>query len=46
MAKAKQVDFRKATAAPIVLAFGPEDYLVGRTISAIKEQLRSTDSPL
>lgn len=46
MAKAKQVDFRKATAAPIVLAFGPEDYLVGRTISAIKEQLRSADSSL
>lgn len=46
MAKAKQVDFRKATAAPIVLAFGPEDYLIGRTISAVKEQLRSADSSL
>jgi DNA polymerase-3 subunit delta len=46
MAKAKQVDFRKATAAPIVLAFGPEDYLIGRTISAIKEQLKTADSSL
>lgn len=46
MAKAKQVDFRKVTPAPIVLAFGPEDYLISRTIASIKLQMRSIDPAL
>ena len=46
MTKAKIVDWRKATPAPIVLAFGPEDYLVSRTIRQIREQLKLQDSSL
>lgn len=41
MAKAKQVEWRKATPWPIVLAFGAEDYLVNRTVRSIREQLKA-----
>jgi len=40
MAKAKQVDWRKVTPSPIVLAFGAEDYLVNRTIRSVRDQLK------
>ena len=46
MSKAKVADWRKVSPAPIVLAFGPEDYLVSRVIRSIKEQLRLRDSDL
>lgn len=39
MAKAKQVDFRRVTPAPVVLAFGPEEYLTSRALRALKDQL-------
>lgn len=41
MAKAKQVDFRRVTPAPVVLAFGPEEYLTSRAIKSLKDQLRA-----
>ena len=46
MSKAKQADWRKVAPAPIVLAFGPEDYLISRVIRSIREQLRLLDSSL
>lgn len=46
MSKAKIADWRKVAPAPIVLAFGPEDYLVSRVIRSIREQLRLQDPDL
>ena len=46
MSKAKQGDWRKATAAPIVFISGPEEYLAGRAIRSIREQLKKLDSAL
>lgn len=46
MSKAKQGDWRKASAAPVVFISGPEEYLAGRAIRAIREQLRNMDSAL
>jgi DNA polymerase-3 subunit delta len=44
--KAKQGDWRKAAAAPIVFISGPEEYLAGRAIRSIREQLKKLDSSL
>lgn len=46
MSKAKVADWRKIAPAPIVLAFGPEDYLVSRVIRSLREQLRLQDPDL
>ncbi len=46
MSKAKVVDWRKVAPAPIVLAFGPEDYLVSRVVRSVREQLRIRDLDL
>lgn len=46
MSKAKVADWRKVTPGPIVLAFGPEDYLVSRVVRSIREHLRLQDSDL
>lgn len=43
MSKAKQVDWRKASPSAVVLAFGVEDYLVGRTVRSIRDQLRNVN---
>lgn len=46
MAKAKQIEWRKISPHPVVLSFGPEDYLISRTIRAVREQLRAADPNL
>jgi DNA polymerase-3 subunit delta len=46
VSKAKQVDWRKVEPGPVVLAFGPEDYLVSRVVRSVREQLRLIDSSL
>lgn len=46
MSKAKVADWRKVVPTPIVLAFGPEDFLVSRVIRSIREQLRLQDPDL
>ena len=46
MGKAKQMDWRKASPAPIVFVSGPEEYLAGRAIREIREQLRKLDAAL
>lgn len=46
MSKAKQGDWRKATPAPVVFISGPEEYLAGRAIRSIREQLKKIDSAL
>jgi DNA polymerase-3 subunit delta len=40
------MDWRKASAAPLVFISGPEEYLAGRAIRAIREELRKLDSAL
>lgn len=44
--KAKQMDWRKASPAPIVFVSGPEEYLAGRAIREIRDQLRKLDASL
>jgi DNA polymerase-3 subunit delta len=44
--KAKQMDWRKASPAPVVFVSGPEEYLAGRAIREIREQLRKLDAAL
>lgn len=46
MSKAKQMDWRKASPAPVVFVSGPEEYLAGRAIREIREQLRKSDASL
>lgn len=46
MSKAKQVDWRKAAPAPVVLAFGKEDHLSARVVRSIREQLREQNPGL
>jgi DNA polymerase-3 subunit delta len=46
VAKAKQMDWRKASPAPIIFVSGPEEYLAGRAIREIREQLRKLDAAL
>jgi len=46
VSKAKQGDWRRATAAPIVFISGPEEYLAGRAIRSIREHLKKLDSAL
>lgn len=46
MGKAKQLDWRKASSAPIVFVSGPEEYLASRAIRTIREELKSKDSAL
>ncbi len=46
MGKARQMDWRKASAAPIVFVSGAEEYLAGRAIRQIREQLRKIDEAL
>lgn len=46
MSKAKQGDWRKATAEPVVFISGPEEYLAGRAIRSIREHLRELDEAI
>lgn len=46
MSTARQMDWRKATPAPVIFVSGPEEYLAGRAIREIREQLRKLDSAL
>lgn len=46
MSKAKLADWRKVTPGPVILAFGPEEFLVSRVIRSIREQLRLQDQDL
>lgn len=46
MGKAKQMDWRKASPAPIIFVSGPEECLAGRAIREIREQLRKLDAAL
>lgn len=46
MGKAKQLDWRKAAAAPVVFISGPEEFLAGRAIRVIREQLKAQDAAL
>lgn len=46
MGKAKLMDWRKASPAPIIFVSGPEEYLAGRAIREIREQLRKLDAAL
>lgn len=46
MAKSKQIDWRKITPHPVILAFGPEEYLTLRAIRSVREQLRKSDPSL
>lgn len=46
MAKAKEVHWRAATAAPIVFISGPQEFLANRSIRAIREQMREVDEAL
>jgi len=46
VAKAKQIEWRKISPHPVVLSFGPEDYLISRTIRSVREQLRAADPNL
>ena len=39
--KAKEVPWRKAAPAPVVLVFGPQDYLANRVIRSIRDQLQA-----
>lgn len=40
------MDWRKASPAPVIFVSGPEEYLAGRAIRAIREQLRKLDASL
>jgi DNA polymerase-3 subunit delta len=44
--KAKQLEWRKAAPHPIVFVSGGEEYLAGRAIRSIREQLRAQDQSL
>lgn len=46
MGKAKQLDWRKASSAPIVFVSGPEEFLATRAIRAIREELKKKDPAL
>ena len=46
MNKAKQLEWRKAAPHPIVFVSGGEEYLAGRAIRSIREQLRAQDQSL
>lgn len=46
MNKAKQLEWRKAAPHPIVFVSGGEEYLAGRSIRSIREQLRAQDQSL
>ena len=46
MSKAKQVEWREITAAPIVFVYGNEEYFASRAISALREKLRAQEPSL
>lgn len=46
MNKAKQLDWRRAVPHPIVFVSGAEEFLAGRAIRSIREQLRKQDESL
>lgn len=46
MAKIKELNWRSATAAPVVFISGPEEFLAGRAIRQIRQQLREIDEAL
>lgn len=46
MNKAKQLDWRRAAPHPIVFVSGAEEFLAGRAIRSIREQLRKQDESL
>ena len=46
MSKAKIIDWRAATPAPVVFISGGEEYLASRAIRSIREQLKQVDEAL
>ena len=40
MSKAKQIDWRRAYPAPLVLLFGPESYISTQVMKSIRDQIR------
>ncbi|MEY4436663.1 MAG: hypothetical protein RL100_127 [Actinomycetota bacterium] len=46
MGKAKQLDWRKASSAPVVFVSGPEELLATRAIRSIREELKKKDAAL
>lgn len=46
MSKAKTADWRKVSPTPVVLVFGPEEYLVTSVIRSIRDQLKILNSDL
>jgi DNA polymerase-3 subunit delta len=44
--KAKQLDWRKASSAPVVFVSGPEELLATRAIRSIREELKKKDAAL
>lgn len=46
MSKAKIIDWRSATPAPVVFISGSEEYLASRAIRSIREQLKQIDEAL
>jgi len=44
--KAKQLDWRKASSAPVVFVSGPEEFLATRAIRSIREELKKKDAAL
>lgn len=46
MAKIRELNWRAATAAPVVFVSGPEEFLAGRATRQIRQQLREIDEAL
>lgn len=46
MSKAKQIDWRKAHASPVVFVSGSEEYFAGRAIRSIRDELKNLDESL
>ncbi len=46
MAKIRELNWREATAAPVVFISGPEEFLAGRATRQIRQQLREIDDAL
>ena len=46
MSKARVADWRKVAPSPVILAFGPEEYLVSRVLRSVREQLKLANPDL
>ena len=46
MSKARQVDWRKAHASPVVFVSGSEEFFASRAIRAVREELKTVDAAL